>query len=49
VEVETVIMVVETLDSRLVVLVTVYGMVVVMDEVAVVTEIAEVVDMQSIA
>lgn len=48
-EVETVTIVVERLDSRLVVLVTVYGIVVVMDDVLLVVEVVEVADMQSVA
>lgn len=52
VEVETVIMVVERLDNRLVALVIVYGIVVVTDvtlPLVEITEIAEVVDVQSVA
>lgn len=54
-EVETVTIVVERLDSRLVVLVTVYGIVVFMDDVLLVVEVVEsaedveVADMQSVA
>jgi hypothetical protein len=52
VEVETVIMVVERLDKRLVVLVTMYGIVLVMDDVLSLVEAAEaaeVIGMQSVA